>query len=481
MSRLFRLATSRYKSIPLPARATIWFVVCSVLQRGVSFITTPIFTRTLSQYEYGTVSLYNTWESVILILATLELSSGCYNKAMIKFPEDRDGYTSSILTLSSLVTILLYAVYFLFRRTFNPLIGLSTELVTMMFIQIFFSMANSMLLSRKKFDYDYKTIVGLTLFISISSTLLSLFFVLTHDSNRDYYKIFGYLIVIVAVNVFIFIYLLFKGKKTIDWRYWKYALAINIPLVPHYLSQQVLNQSDRIMISSMCGKEDVAVYTVAYQIAAICLLLINAVHSSFTPWCYKAMKMGNYQGIAKRTFQLSLFIGFGCLLFPLFAPEAIYILGGENYMRAVYIVPPVAMSVLFVTLYTFFSMVQFYYEKTKIIMLSSCSVAILNIVLNYIFIKQFGFVAAGYTTVFCYIIYALIHFLYTRKIAHKEKIPLPFEAKKMWVMALTFTVISILSTFLYSLTILRYIVIAFLFVIMVIFGKKNKNTLLGKE
>ena len=62
-------------------------------------------------------------------------------------------------------------------------------------------------------------------------------------------------------------------------------------------------------------------------------------------------------------------------------------------------------------MYSLISTITFYYEKTNLIMLVSCIVAGLNLVLNFIFIRIYGFVAAGYTTLICYIIYFFIHYV----------------------------------------------------------------------
>ena len=52
---------NKYKKVPLPAKASLWFVVCSFLQKGISFITTPIFTRIMTSDNYGVVTMYSAW------------------------------------------------------------------------------------------------------------------------------------------------------------------------------------------------------------------------------------------------------------------------------------------------------------------------------------------------------------------------------------------------------------------------------------
>ena len=38
----------KYRSIARPAKAAIWFTICSFILKGISFITVPIFTRIIS-------------------------------------------------------------------------------------------------------------------------------------------------------------------------------------------------------------------------------------------------------------------------------------------------------------------------------------------------------------------------------------------------------------------------------------------------
>ena len=98
-------------------------------------------------------------------------------------------------------------------------------------------------------------------------------------------------------------------------------------------------------------------------------------------------------------------------------PEVISIFAPVEYYDAIWIVPPVACAVYFKFLYPLFSTVEFYYEKTGFVMIASCIAAGANIVLNYIFIRIYGYYAAGYTTLFCYILYSLAHYVFQRRVA----------------------------------------------------------------
>lgn len=455
-----------YNNVSKPAKASFWFVISSMIQKGVSLITTPFFTRILTVKEYGTVCIYNSWLSIITIIATFELSTGVLNKAMIKYELDRDGYTSATLFLSTICSFFFFGVYILCPKFWNNVFDLNTSIMVMLFIEIIFSTAMSFWSTRNRFDFKYKSVIGITLLANIGGTLLSFLFVLNFNENRAEYRVLGILLVHIIVYGIVYILIIKKGKKIVDFSYWKYAIKYNIPLIPHFLSQQILNQSDRIMISRMINKGTAAIYSVAYQIAIVLNIVTNAVHASFSPWAFQKIRDKQYKQIGNAAFKIEICVCIVCFIFTLLAPEAIIILGGQTYYDAIWVVPPVTMSIVFNVLYTLIANIAFYYEKTKFIMFGTITSAIANIILNYIFIKAFGFVAAGYTTLVCYMLYSIVHYIFMLYICKKQHIQIPFNGKLMIGVAFIATAFSVVSTFLYMNNKIRYFVIVVSFVLL---------------
>ena len=167
----------KYKSISVPAKASLWFMFCSVVNKGISFITTPIFTRFLTQEEYGTVNIYNTWMGIITIFATLELATGVFNKAMIKFSDDRDGYTSSSLFLTTCTTLTSFLIYLIISSLYPGILGLPFLIVVMMFLDIFFTTIWSFYTIRNRFDFKYRIIVVVTIVANTAGSFLSVLLV----------------------------------------------------------------------------------------------------------------------------------------------------------------------------------------------------------------------------------------------------------------------------------------------------------------
>ena len=61
----------KYESLPVQVRASFWFLICSFLQKGISMITTPIFTRIMSTSDYGQYGVFNSWYGIITIIVAL--------------------------------------------------------------------------------------------------------------------------------------------------------------------------------------------------------------------------------------------------------------------------------------------------------------------------------------------------------------------------------------------------------------------------
>lgn len=471
----------KYNVLSKPLKASLWFMVSSIINKGIAFITTPLFTRLLTQKEYGIVSLYSTWVVLLTIVITFELATGVFNKAMIKYEMDKDGYTSSSLVLITLLITCFFVIYLIFHNIINAWIDLPPLIIVFMFVEILATTTWDLYAIRQRFEYDYKEIVIVTVIVNIIATMLSLLLVKIFPEHRPEARTAGLALTHFIIYSFYYYRILKRGRVFVKREYWAYSLSYNIPLIPHYLSQQVLNQSDRIMIGKMLGNVEAGIYSLAYQVAVVMQIVTNAVHVSFMPWCFQCLRNNKIKQIGKSAFQIEILIGITCLTFSLYAPEFVLVLGGKAYYSAIYIIPPVSMSIVFLTIYSFYANIEFYFEETKIVMFASVIVATSNILLNWILIPIFGFVATGYTTLACYIIYAAVHYGYMLYVCKKNKIDNPFDGKKMWTTAVVLAGLSITVSIIYSYTIIRLILATCLLIGCGIFFMKNRRILLMKE
>ena len=466
----------KYNSMSEPVKASLWYTICNVVNKGIALLATPIFTRVMTEEQYGTFAIFQSWYSIILIFTSLNIFLGGYQKGLILYKNDRDPFTSTQLGLTTVITCVFCIIYVVHPTFWSSLFELPPLLMLAMFAELLFMPALEFWAAKERFDFKYKKYVV----ISIAMTILSLGGGVLAVINTNY-KVEARVYTDVLSKVIFagaFYFAIFvKGKKFYCKKYWKYALVFNIPLLPHYLSNYVLNQSDRIMIGKMIGADKAAYYSVAYTISTMMLLVISAVNNSLTPYIYK--KIDDYEqkkidkeilqkDIRKTTTPLLFFSVVLCLITMVFAPEVIYIFGGEKYFEAVNIVPPVALSVFFIFLYSIFSNVEYYFQETKFIALATVGSAILNLILNYIFIKRFGYYAAGYTTLVSYICLTLMHFIFYRRIIKKKNMSHLLDIKKILTLSLFSIFVMLIIVLMYDNFVERYALALFLIIVCIV-------------
>lgn len=474
---------NKYKNLPNSVKASLWFVFCSVLQKGIAFITTPIFTRLMSVEQYGQVTIYNSWLEIFTIFSTLNIFYGVYNNSLVKFPEDKERMTSSMLGLCTILTSVFFVIYLLTKEWFNKLTGMSTLMTCILFCEILFLPAFRFWSAKQRFEYKYRLLIFFSLSISFLTAGLGIPCVILVE-KKGIAKIITTVVSQVCVALILYIMLFAKGKCFYNNKYWKYALKFNLPLIPHYLSAVILNQSDRVMIDKMVGTAEAGIYGLAYTIGALIIIINEAIMHSYTPFTYQNLKEKKYNKINNSTNYFIVGIAFFVLCLVVIAPELMWILGGDKYSEGVWIIAPIAISIYFRFLYSLYANVEFYFEENYFIMFASVITAIVNIVLNYICIKNFGYLAAGFTTLFCYSFYAFAHYIFSSFVMKKHTGQKLYNNTIILITSILLILLCFLLMLLYKFVIVRYVLFAILFLSIILFSKKIANMIniiRGKE
>ena len=441
-------------------KASFLFTVCSIFQKGISFFVVPIYTRLMPVEDYGQYSVFLSWYELITIFATLNMWNYLINNGLIKYKNDRDNFVAALQGLSAVITIFWLIVYFLFHSIWEGITNLTFPMMLLMFCELLFKPSYEYYCAVKRFDYEAKNVVILTVLITLFTPIISIPLIIV-ASHKGLAAIFSKVIVPTAIYFLVFIKLISNNHKLYNKKYWLFALKFNLPLIPHFLSMMILQQSDRIMIERMCGEYYAAIYSVAYQLASTLYIVNSAILNSYIPYTYKAIKNNNISSIKETANRFIVMIGVFSIVLILIAPEIITILAPEEYMEAVYIIPPVAISNLFMFLFNLFANVEYFWGKTNYVAIASVFSAILNIFLNYVFINKFGFIAAGYTTLICYMLFSVLHYFFMKRVSKQYMRGVSvYKIKNMFLLMTGFTIFGLLINFIYGYTIIRYVSVA---------------------
>lgn len=469
----------KYNNCPIRIKASFWFLVCAFLQKSIQVITTPIFTRLLSTAEYGQYNVFNSWKGILGVFVSLNLSCGVYIQGLVKFESEDKSFSSSLQGLTlSLLTGWAF-IYLLFRDFWNGIFSMNSVQVLSMLSLIWTSAVFGFWAEEQKVHCRYGLLIFITLAVSVVNPVLGIFLV-THSENKVTARILGLALVELIAYTGLFCRQMSRGRRFYSTKFWKYALLFNLPLIPHYLSQTVLNSCDRIMIERMVNADSAGIYSLAYSVSLFMTILNTSLMQTINPWIYKKIKEKKTEDLAKVSYITMAIVAIANILLIAFAPEIIAVFAPVSYQDAIWVVPPIAISVYFMFCYGLFAEFAFYYEKTRFIMAASVIGAVLNIVLNYIFIDLFGYQAAGYTTLICYVIYDIGHYFFMNRVCDECcDGTRPYNVKIILIITGSFMLSGFVLLFTYKYTFLRYGIVAVLF-IAVILKRKEITGLLRK-
>jgi len=280
---------NKYKSMPIQVKASLWFLICAFLQKGITSITTPVFTRLLTTEEYGQFSVFNSWLSILTVFVSLNLYSGVFTQGLVKFEETKHQFASAMQGLSLTLATAWTIVYLVFHNYWNKLLSLTTVQMLAMLVIIWSSSVFNFWAVEQRVELKYRKLVALTLIASLSRPILGIILVI-NAQDKVTARILGMAVVDLLAYAWLFFLQAKKGKLFFSKDIWKYALKFNLPLIPHYLSMSILSSSDRIMIRNMVGSGQAGIYNLAYNISLIMTMFNTALLQTVEPWLYKKIK-----------------------------------------------------------------------------------------------------------------------------------------------------------------------------------------------
>lgn len=401
-------------------KAGIGYTIGNYLLKGLSFLTIPIFVRLMTKDDYGLYNTYISYEAMLYVVLGLALHSSLKN-AKYKFESRFSQYVLNCVYIQLISFVFWIVLSHLLYPVYGSRIGFNYLEILLLVIYSFATSLIQIFNAYVGLYYQYTDFLKISSFNAVANIILSVVLITTVFPNRAYQgRILGTVIPTTIIGIYIIIYFIKRSdSRKIVNDYIRYGIKYSIPIVPHGLSQVILSSFDRIMINYMVGSAEAGVYSFAYNIYSIVFVTTSSLDQVWGPWFYEKMNSGEYHLIRKYSNYYICFISGLIISIILGSPEIVLLLGSSKYSDSVYAVIPVVASGFFTFLYTLPVQVEYYYEKTGYIAVGTSCAAIINIVLNYIFISKYGYVAAAYTTIVTYILYFIFHLVLSIKIQNK--------------------------------------------------------------
>ncbi|MCI9533378.1 MAG: oligosaccharide flippase family protein [Lachnospiraceae bacterium] len=451
-------------------KAGVWYIISNFISKSILYICTPLYTRLLTTAEYGQYSNFISWQSMLAAFVTFDLSSSV-GIAYIDFKSDLEfhEFISTISVCSVLIPMLFSLPVLLYLDEFVTIFDLDK---THLFILLFYlCCCNTLQIyqAEQRSKIRYKLSSTLTLLVSCGGVALTLILVLCLQDNLMGI-ILGNILFNVVVNIGILRAIL-KKTMVIRWKYARYGLLISIPLIPHILAGTILGSSDKVMITKMCGSEKTALYSLVFTIAMIITMFASSINKAWVPWFFDRLSNGDDISIKNAVRKIFPLLSISAFLICLTAPEIVWILGGKNYLEAVQLIPPLILHCVCNFVSTLYINIEFYTKKTFGISVITVISSVINLLLNWIFIRGFGYGAAAYTTLFSSVLTLIFH-LYKIK---KQKMLRIFDNKYNFAALIVTFAACLLTLCIYPLAMVRYCLMIGIIVVGCVLICKNKR------
>lgn len=469
----------KYKKLNPQARASLWFLFANVFQKMIMVIFTPVFTRVMTTEEFSKYAVFQSWEAIFTVFATLNISSYATAKALVDIKEDKDGFIFSAEVLTVILTVIIFVGYIVLHFTYGWFDDLPLFIMISLFCDIIFVAVFNFWSQLERYYLRYRALVIVSLFIGVFSPAIA-FLLIRYSSKIGLYKGWARIVSVVLLNGIVAICLFFISCKKSHFKvyihYWKYCITYCIPLIPHFLAAAFLQKASQLFVDHYAGGNASGIFSLANSLALMMMVFNDALTKTLVPWTYKKLSEKNFKEINNPIMLSLIAIGVLDLLMCLVAPEVVIIFADSAYRDAIYAIPPLVGVCFLGFLYNAYTNIEYYYQETKYVSFASIIAGVSIVILESIFVPRFGYIAAAYATLISYCIYAIMHYLFMKKTISKH-IPGESIYDNFAILKLTIVFIAALLVMpiLYKFIYVRYCIIIFSIIYACIKFKKIKT------
>ena len=390
-------------------------------RKGIPFLLLPILTYYLSPSEYGMISYAVSIALIVSVFLGLQPQTFISSQWNNLHEKDKKRLLPTILFFALIVfsAIFFLSLITLFTNQNNNTINFGTMIIILIiaFGLVLLNMLTGLYQAKKNF----KSIAGYVILFTSVHYLVGI--ILLIQFSLSWYSI---LIGQSFASLLIFIIFTLNNKDTIfifkpSTNLMKKYITFGMPLLVHGLTIVVIGNIDRLMITNILSSQDNGIYSVAYMIGMLVGVLHESLAKIWNPYFYE--RVSSTKGKAQILNFRLFYIAFSILLLIImyfFAPAIFVFLVDESYFEGSKIIPIILLSYTFESIRKLYVVNLFFYSKVKIVALIGIFGAIINVVLNFLWLNIYGITGAAYATLASFFITALLTFVSSHIIDHSR-------------------------------------------------------------
>lgn len=407
-----------------PLINTIIYTFSNFLQKSISFLLIPIYTRVLSTQDYGIVGIITNICTVLIVFFNLSLDSAVirfYFKKNSESDYHKKLYGSIITVIIILGIVSLIFFVFTSRWIISPFLkgiaiypyfylGLIIAATTPMFTihqQILKAQQNGLRFAVQNLSRY------------ILQLLLVIIFVVVYK-----FSTVGVLGARAVTGIVFFIFssviLINNFGLCFNKPIFKETMTYCLPLIPNKIALFISLAISSIVINLYKSTSDVGIFHVGSRFALIILTFIQSVHAACLPWYYEQLENHGIDGRKKiirvSNMLLILFSTFA-LISSLFMKECITFIVHKDFKIAWVVYSFLAFAYVFHMVKNIWLIPLLYNKKgTKFAPICTYTKLTLLLLFSLLLIPRYGIIGAGISTLLATLISSFVMMYFSIKV-----------------------------------------------------------------
>lgn len=406
--------------VQLFVQGSIFLVISNICIKAINFFLLPLYTKNLTPSMLGVSDSITTFTGILFPVLVLGLDSAYSAFYFDKEDKIRNKKVFSTLGITFFVMGIIPIILCAMATPLSNLL-FKTDRYSMVVIIALLGVTLNLWYLPFSLELRLRNQMGrfgvVSIITSLSMVLLNILFVTILKLG----EMSLILSTAIVSGEYLFLYAIltrsFPQKSFFNKQLLKDMIKFSLPLIPYVMMAWILSLSDRYILLYYFGDASVGLYGIGARFVTLLNVVINAITTAYTTFAFGSKDDKNakekYYYIFNVVSLLLIIISFTVAVF---SKEIIYIMIDEAYEASYVIIRDMMFGQVFYAMTTIVSYGIIFQKKSMYSLASISAGAIVNLILNFIFIPKFGLIAAAVTTSIGYFVSLMVAYYYSEKL-----------------------------------------------------------------
>ena len=394
-----------YEQLRRLLRHSAAYTFATALNRAFAIVLLPIYTRYLTQAEYGDFALLMVAVAILWVAFDLGLS-----QATTRFYYEHDGEHDRRRFIGSIwltMTVVAGGIAVLITAFGEPLFAAAmpgVEFWPYVVLTVWSTFLNAgniipkvLMRVREQSTRFVLVVLGQSLVLLVAVLVL----VVGLDMGL-LGAVLATFIQCAAIFVVFTVYTLRNASLRVRWAYASPAVRLGLPIILLEVGWWILDTSDRLILRQYEPARVVALYSVGYALGRLIIMLSISIDQGWTPFFYAEAKKDDGQARRLAAYAATYFllaVASAGLIVAVFAYEVVVLFAGESYADASTVTPLILVASVVQGMFYVPSRGLLLKKRSDLLPWVVGAGAVVNLGLNLLLIPLWGMYGAAVSTI----------------------------------------------------------------------------------